>query len=332
MCAAVVAMAATAACRGVQDMMAPAGPAAHRIAVLGWVVLITFIAVTVVTWLLILWVVRLRRGQLVTHLPIDADEDRRWIVVGGFIIPVVILGVIFVVMLKNMSAFPMGDAEMGTPADIRVTGHQWWWQIEYLAGGVSEHVEGANEIHIPVGRPVDIELRTRDVIHSFWVPRLHGKVDLVPEVENRIRIQADDQGTYRGQCAEFCGAQHSKMRILAIAQAPDEYHAWLESERKPGADPADPHAKSGQQIFLSGPCSMCHQVRGTIAGGRVAPDLTHIGSRKMIAANVYRNNDAYLEAWITHAQSLKPESQMPNLTQFTGQQLTDLVAYLRQLQ
>jgi cytochrome c oxidase subunit 2 len=122
------------------------------------------------------------------------------------------------------------------------------------------------------------------------------------------------------------------MRILAIAQEPDEYEAWLEGQRKAAAEPTSPEAIAGQQVFLSGPCSMCHTVRGTVAGGSVAPDLTHIGSRQMIAANSFQNNDAYLEAWITHAQSLKPRAQMPSLTQFSGEQLTDLVAYLRQLQ
>jgi cytochrome c oxidase subunit 2 len=169
-------------------------------------------------------------------------------------------------------------------------------------------------------------------MHSFWIPALHGKVDLIPGMPNYIRLQASQPGSYTGQCAEYCGAEHARMRLLAVAEAPDEYAAWLQGQAKPGAEPKTPESIAGEKTFLAGPCSMCHEVRGTIAGGRVAPDLTHIGSRKMIAANVYQNNDAYLEAWITHAQSLKPECQMPNLTQFSGEQLQDLVAYLRQLQ
>jgi cytochrome c oxidase subunit 2 len=327
-CAAAVVTAETAACRGVQDMMAPAGPAAYRIAVLGWFVLIIFIAVTAVMWVLVFRVAWHRRGQLATHLPFDADDDRRWIVVGGFTIPVMILGVIFVVMLKSMSAFPMGDAEMGTPADIRVTGYQWWWQIEYLTGGVSEHVEGANEIHIPAGRPVDIELRTHDVIHSFWVPRLHGKIDLVPEVVNRIRIQADNQGTYRGQCAEFCGPQHAHMIFYVVAHPAQEYAAWLERARQPSVVPDDPFAQRGQQVFLSNQCALCHTIRGTAANGRLGPDLTHVGSRLGIAANTLPNDVASVTAWVTHAQSLKPYSQMPNITAFTGEEIRALTTYL----
>jgi cytochrome c oxidase subunit 2 len=169
-------------------------------------------------------------------------------------------------------------------------------------------------------------------MHSFWVPALHGKVDLIPGMTNYIRLQASQPGKYQGQCAEYCGAEHARMRLLTIAQSPDEYEAWKTAQLKPAAEPATPDGIAGQKIFLSGPCSMCHQVRGTVAGGRVAPDLTHIGSRQYIAANSYQNNDAYLEAWVTHAQSLKPEAQMPNFTQFTGEQLHDLVTYLRQLQ
>jgi cytochrome c oxidase subunit 2 len=203
--------------------------------------------------------------------------------------------------------------------------------VEYLQGSVDQHFTTANEIHIPVGMPVTIELRSADVIHSFWVPNLHGKVDLIPGHVNFIQIQADHPGNYPGTCAEYCGAQHAHMRLLVVAQPPDEYKAWLEAQRQPGAEPASSEAKEGEQVFLTGPCSNCHQVRGTIAGGRVAPDLTHIGSREYIAANSYANNDANLEAWVTHAQSLKPDAAMPNLTLFSGTQLQQLVAYLRQL-
>jgi cytochrome c oxidase subunit 2 len=216
--------------------------------------------------------------------------------------------------------------------EILIIGHQWWWEIHYLNDDLSKEFITANELHLPVGRPVNIEVETHDVMHSFWVPALHGKVDLIPGQTNYIRIEASQAGTYTGQCAEFCGAEHARMRILAVAEDPAVYESWLEAQRQPGAQPTTAEAIAGQQIFLAGPCSMCHTVRGTIAGGSVAPDLTHIGSRQMIAANSYQNNDAYLEAWVTHAQSLKPEAQMPDLTQFSGEQLNDLVAYLRQLQ
>jgi cytochrome c oxidase subunit 2 len=264
-----------------------------------------------------------------------------WIAIGGLVVPFIVLTILFVLGLGLLSDFPIhgmkgsmnASAEAAMKPDIRVIGHQWWWQIEYLNDDPSKQFTTANELHVPVGRPVYIEVVTRDVMHSLWIPALHGKVDLIPGVNNYILIQASQPGTYgEGQCAEFCGAQHAHMRLLAVAQDQDAYAAWEQQQLQPASEPETPEAVAGEQIFMAGPCSMCHQVRGTIAGGTVAPDLTHVGSRQFIAANSFPNNNAYLEAWITHAQSLKPSSLMPNLTEFSGPQLQDLVAYLRQLQ
>jgi cytochrome c oxidase subunit II len=249
--------------------------------------------------------------------------------------------VLFVLGLQLLRAFPihgMHGAGHNTTMmrsmkpDILIIGHQWWWEINYLDTDLPRSFTTANELHLPVGVPINIEVESADVMHSFWIPALHGKVDLIPGQSNYIRLEASTPGEYQGQCAEFCGAEHARMRLLAIAQAPEDYESWKESQRKSAVGPTSADAQRGEQIFLSSSCSMCHQVRGTLAGGRVAPDLTHIGSRKFIAGNSYQNNDAYLSAWVTHAQSLKPEAQMPDLTQFTGEQLHDLVAYLRQLQ
>ena len=282
-----------------------------------------------------------RRGTLAEHAPIDMGGGQMWIAVGGIAIPLIVLTILFVLGFGLLRDFPihgmhggMNQRQMATmmKPEIRIIGHQWWWEIQYLNDDPSQYFTTANELHLPTGRSVNIEVETADVMHSFWVPSLHGKVDLIPGQSNYIRLEASSPGEYTGQCAEYCGEQHANMRILAVAQEPDEYDAWRQAQLKESLEPSEPAAKAGKQIFLSGPCSMCHTVRGTIAGGHVAPDLTHIGSRQMIAANVYRNNDAYLEAWITHAQSLKPGAQMPDLTQFNGEQLTDLVAYLRQLQ
>lgn len=333
-------LAALAGCRYAQSTYNPHGPAAHEIASLSWFMSILFLVTIVIMWALFGFAFYRRRGTLAAHEPIDAEGGQAWIAIGGLAIPLIVLTVLFVLGLGLLRDFPihgmhgagnhMRMAESMKP-EILIIGHQWWWQIEYLNDDRSKQFTTANELHLPVGRPVNIEVETQDVMHSFWVPALHGKVDLIPGQPNYIRLIASQPGEYTGQCAEFCGAQHSKMRILAMVQEPDKYEAWLDAERKPGTEPTTPQAKAGQQIFISGPCSMCHAVRGTVAGGSVAPDLTHIGSRQMIAANVYPNNDAYLEAWITHAQSLKPGSQMPDLTQFSGEQLSDLVAYLRQL-
>lgn len=339
--AALVPLALLAGCRSVQSTFNAHGPAAHRIAGLSWFMTVLFLIVTVAMWALFGFAFYRRRGSLDEHEPITAGGGEIWIAIGGFAVPLLVLSTLFVLGLGLLRDFPIhgmhGSAMRTAMArtmkpEIRITGHQWWWEIEYLNDDRSKEFTTANELHLPTGRPVNIEMETDDVMHSFWVPALHGKVDLIPGQPNYIRLIASEPGEYKGQCAEFCGAEHSKMRILAIAQAPDAYQDWLDQQRKPGVEPTTDQAKAGEQLFLSGPCSMCHQVRGTVAGGRVAPDLTHIGSRQMIAANVYPNNPAYLEAWITHAQSLKPGAQMPNLTEFSGEDLTDIVAYLRQLQ
>jgi cytochrome c oxidase subunit II len=329
-----------AGCETAQSIWNTHGPAARSIGSLSYAMTILFLFFIIVMWTLFAIALWKRRGTLAEHEPIDADGGQIWIVIGGVAIPAVVLTALFVAGLSLMSDFPIHGAR-GMPSSeqmakfmkpqILIIGHQWWWEIHYLSDDPSKIMITANELHLPVGQPVSIEVKTADVMHSFWIPALNGKVDLIPGQPNYIRIEASQPGVYKGQCAEFCGEEHARMRMLAVAQPPAAYDKWLTDQLKPGSQPATPEAKAGEQIFLSGPCSMCHTVRGTIAGGRVAPDLTHIGSRMMIASDVYPNNDAYLEAWITHAQSLKPDCLMPDLPDFTGEQLTDLVAYLRQL-
>lgn len=327
-------------CGSVQSTFDAHGPAAHQIAGLSWFMTVLFLGITLIMWVLIGYAFYRRRGTLEEHAPIHESGGQMWIVVGGIAVPLIVLTVLFVLGLQLLRDFPIhgmhganhAQMQRSMKPDIRIIGHQWWWEIEYLNDDPSLQFTTANELHIPAHRTVNIEVETRDVMHSFWIPALHGKVDLIPGQANYIRLEASAAGTFSGQCAEFCGAQHAHMRLLAIAQEPDEYEAWMAAQRKPGVEPTSADAVAGEQEFLSGPCALCHRVRGTVAGGTVAPDLTHIGSRQLIAANSYLNNDAYLEAWITHAQSLKPGALMPNLTQFSGEQLHDLVAYLRQLQ
>jgi len=327
-------------CNVPQSTLEGHGAAADRIARLSWLMTILFLAVTLIMWLLLAWGFARRRGTLQEHAPIDTDGGETWIAIGGLAVPIMILTVLFVLGLNLLNDFPIhgmhgamaGAMHSRMKPEIRISGNQWWWRIDYLNDDLTQQFTTANELHLPAGRPVDIEVVATDVMHSLWIPALHGKVDLVPGVTNYIRIESDQPGSYEGQCAEFCGGQHAHMRLLAVVDDPETYAAWVQNQLKPAADPTTPEAIAGQQVFLAGPCAMCHQVRGTLAGGTVAPDLTHIGSRQFIAANSFPNNNAYLEAWITHAQSLKPEALMPDLTQFSGTQLQDLVAYLRQLQ
>lgn len=324
-------------CHSVQSVMEAHGPAAQEIALLSWFMTWLFLAVTVVMWVLVGYAFYHRRGSLTEHEPITSAGGYRWIAIGGIAVPLLVLTVLFVLGLQLLRDFPIhgmhgkSHSSHAMKPDIRIIGHQWWWEIQYLNDDPSLVFTTANELHLPVERPINIEVETRDVMHSFWVPALHGKVDLIPGQKNYIRVEASSPGSYSGQCAEFCGEEHARMRLLVIAQSGDQYLAWLKGQLKPAAEPTTDAAIAGKSVFFDGPCLMCHQIRGTVAGGTVAPDLTHFASRQLLAANAYQNNDAYLTAWVTHAQSLKPGAQMPNLTQFTGTELQDLVAYLRQL-
>jgi cytochrome c oxidase subunit 2 len=325
---AVAAVLLVAAC-GAQSTFAPAGPAAERLRDLGWMIIVTFLAATAVVWVLLVWIVFRRRGSLAEHAPVDQGGGINWILVGGIAVPATVLAIIFVATLGTMSAFPI-DHHQRAP-EIRVIGHQWWFQIEYVIGGHHQRIASATEIHIPLGRPVDIALQTRDVIHSFWVPQLHGKVDLVPGFTNHITIQADRPGTYRGECAEYCGAQHAHMILFVIAEPEEQFQKWLAAQRQPAVRPSSPSEARGKERFEQMACAFCHTVRGTPAFGSVGPDLTHLASRSTLAGGMLANNTANLHAWVTHAQSLKPGAQMPDMTQFTGEHLHEIVAYLQSL-
>ncbi|HKT47457.1 MAG TPA: cytochrome c oxidase subunit II [Candidatus Acidoferrales bacterium] len=315
---------------GHQSIFNAAGPASQKIANLFIWVLAVFLIITCVMWALIVMLVGRPRGNFQEHAPVRIGGGHAWVLGGGFAFPAVILFIVFISGLAIMSDFPIHDGPKTAP-EIRIVGHQWWWQVEYLEGSVDQHFTTANEIHIPVGRPVDIALASTDVIHSFWVPELHGKVDLIPGQQNSIRIQADRPGAFRGQCAEYCGAQHAHMILLVIADPPEQFESWLSRQRAVAASPTEADAIAGQHVFENRPCGLCHTVRGTEAQGRVGPDLTHFGSRQRLAANMLPNDPADLEAWVTHAQSLKPASYMPNITDFNGLQLREIVAYLQQL-
>jgi cytochrome c oxidase subunit 2 len=318
-------------CERRQNFLYTGGRGAASIAWLSWSVFITFAVVTIVMWVLILWSILRRRGSFDTHEPVDAGGGHAWMAIGGFAIPLVILSAFFVLSLRGMAEFPMHEDHEdhnGAAPEIRVIGHQWWWEVQYVGGPPDRRFTTANEIHVPVGIPVNMALETADVLHSFWVPKLQGKVDMVPGYVNNLRLEADHEGTYRGQCSQYCGAQHAHMAVIVVAQQPKDYEAWRARMAQPAAEPSTPEETRGQEVFLSGPCANCHMVRGTAAGGTVAPDLTHIAARQGLAANAFPNDKADLEAWITHAQSLKPEVAMPNITQFNGEDLRAMVAYL----
>jgi cytochrome c oxidase subunit II len=223
---------------------------------------------------------------------------------------------------RALARLPLKDA-----VNIEVTAHQWWWTVKYVSGPVSETLETANEIHVPVGRPVVIKLNSDDVIHSLWVPSLAGKRDLVPGRTAILAFQADRPGIYRGQCAEFCGFQHAFMAFEVHAHPQAEFEAWRQQQLAPAPEPTDPQAQRGKSLFQSVSCAMCHSVQGTPAQGKRAPDLTHLASRRTIAAGTLENTPANLESWIADPHKHKPGVNMP-ANPMSGEDLAALVAYL----
>lgn len=229
--------------------------------------------------------------------------------------------------------FAVGHAMTGPPSGalvIDLVGHQWWWEVEYDDSLPQRHLRTANEIHIPVGRPVLLRLEAADVIHSIWVPSLAGKKDLIPGHPNSLLIRADRAGVYRGQCAEFCGHQHALMGLLVIAEPPAQFAAWYRSQLEPAAQPADSAARRGEQVFLGGSCAMCHAVEGTPAASHEGPPLTHLASRRTLAAATLPNTRAGLGAWIVDPQGTKPGVHMPP-NELAPADLNALLDYLRGL-
>jgi cytochrome c oxidase subunit 2 len=248
------------------------------------------------------------------------------VVVFGMAIPIVILVALFIVAnltVMNATSAPKAGS---TSMTIRVIGHQWFWEVRYPGTPAVT----ANEIHIPTDTRVNVQVTTEDVIHSFWVPQLNRKIDLVPGRRNRVLLDTGTPGVYRGQCAEFCGLQHAHMGLSVHAQRPERFRAWLANEARPRLAPANAAARSGERAFMSSQCASCHTIRGTAAAGQVGPDLTHVGSRATIAAETLVNNPDNLARWVRDPQSIKPGAKMPGL-HLTPAQLGAIVPYLEGL-
>jgi cytochrome c oxidase subunit 2 len=260
----------------------------------------------------------------------DDARDRRMIrlIMGAVAATVVTLFLVLVSDFKVGQALTMPPAARAVP--VRIVGHQFWWEIQYLDSIPHNIVTTANELHVPVGTPVVMELASHDVIHSFWVPSLAGKRDLLPGYTRSLWFRADTAGVYRGQCAEFCGLEHAKMGMLVIAESRERFDAWLATQRDTAASPTDSTGQRGRLVFEGTTCAMCHSISGTSAGAQTGPDLTHLASRRTIAAGTLANTDGNLMAWITDPQRIKPGTLMPG-TKLDPRDLRALVAYLRQL-
>jgi cytochrome c oxidase subunit 2 len=240
---------------------------------------------------------------------------------------VILIGLLF---SSVWTGHVVGSLHASSAVTVAITGHQWWWEIEYEDATPSQRVVTANEFHIPVGRPVVLKVTSRDVIHSFWVPNLQGKRDLIPGYTTALWLQADQEGVFRGQCAEFCGLGHAHMALDVVAESNDDFERWLAGMRQAPPAPADPAARHGRDIFMQTRCATCHTVRGTEAAGRVAPDLTHVASRRTLGAGTLANTRDHMQQWIRDPQASKPGNQMPP-NPLTADDLQAVVAYLETL-
>ncbi len=304
----------------------PASTHARNIETLWWWMFYGATAIFIAVMALLamgLWRARKTDGNALSEL-----ASRNLVITAGVAIPLVILLALVggsLVLGRSIAAEPPDNA-----LHARVTGKMWWWVIEYLDTRGEPVFTTANELHVPVGRPVVLHLTSADVIHSFWVPNLHGKTDLVPGVVNTSWFTADTPGVFRGQCAEFCGVQHALMAFLVIAQPEREFQRWMADQQQPAKEPATEQEQLGQATFLSAGCAACHTIRGTNAAGKLGPDLTHLDSRKSLAAVTRPNTHGHLAGWISDPQSIKPGNFMPP-TLLSPEEHLALLAYLESL-
>lgn len=307
-----------AGCDGPQSALQPAGVGAEQIAQLFW----WMTAVGILIWVLVIGF-----AVYATHINLESHSSRgaRWLIIGGGVIfPPVVLGGLLVFGLQLLPS-------LSTPArsdlQIAVAGERWWWRVTYPtpSGGT---VELANEIRLPVGERIGFSLSSPDVIHSFWIPSLGGKVDMIPGRTTRLMLEPTQVGVYRGACAEFCGTAHALMNFQVVVMEPEAFAAWLEQQAAPAQPPQSPIEKRGLKAFLANGCSACHTIRGTPADGRLGPDLTHVGSRLTLGAGILPNEEEAFVRWISHPDHIKPGVKMPAFGMLPEEQLTALAAYL----
>lgn len=302
--------------------MQAAGEAARSIETVAWVLFAGGFAILVAVMLLLAGALRRRPG------PVRA---RLWILGGGLLFPGAVLATLFAWSL------PMAPVWKPVPPPgalvVAVTGQLWWWDVRYRDPASGAEIRTANEIRIPVGRPVYLALGSTDVIHSFWVPQLAGKMDMIPGRMQHLLVQAERPGTYRGQCAEFCGEQHARMALHVVAVPPAEFEAWLAAQAQPARAPANARQEAGRQAFLANRCDACHQVRGVTQAQpfgpqRLAPDLTHVAGRQHLGAGTLANTAEGRRQWIAHVQRVKAGARMPSYQRLQGEQLEAIVEWL----
>jgi cytochrome c oxidase subunit II len=311
---------------GKQSIISTHSPQAHSITLLWWWMLAASVVVFLgaLAMLVMAWV---RRGT--PGLPWFGEREEiseAMVLLFGIGIPVVVLVVLFAVSDVYMVGQTAPPDPKTTAMTIDVIGHQWWWEVHYPATGAVT----ANEIHIPVDTRVNVVATTADVIHSFWVPALNRKIDMIPGRQNRIVLQPTRTGEYRGQCSQFCGLQHANMALEVFVQSPAAFRTWLADNSAAPRAPSAAQARAGQQVFMSSQCASCHRIAGTAAAGTVGPDLTHLATRTTLASDTIPNTPAELAAWISNPQAIKPGDRMPDLG-LSHREVAELVAYLDSL-
>ncbi len=320
----------------------PQGPISQSVTTLAWVLFALMTAIFVFVCAA-LWVALY--GSPALRARLGGEQVVRWF---GLIIPA---GILFVLLASGTTLMAGLSTIRGDELRMRVSGNLYWWRVSYLDAAGNELIADANELHIPVGRPVVIDMVTEDVIHSFWVPKLGGKMDMIPGRTNRLKLQADKAGVYGGQCAEFCGGAHSLMGFVVVAHAPADWDRWLAARRAPrvpapARSPTPPvlspaassptstadEIQRGAKLFNEVGCATCHRVAGTEAQGRAGPDLTFIGARRSLGAGILPNNRGTLIGWIGDSQSIKPNNRMPAYRALPANELQALAAYMESLQ
>lgn len=320
-----------------QSSLVPAGEQATRIAHLWWVYFWVLISIFALVAVFLFLAIGRRRSPVEVSLedPITAPQigsERR---ISNAVISCVIATVIVLFVLLFTDMFTGRDvyalaASDPNPLVVKITGHQWWWEVQYDDSSPDKVMVTANEMHVPIGKVVRVELRSMDVIHSFWVPTMMGKKDLIPGHPTTTWLKADRAGKFRGQCAEFCGYQHAHMRMEFVAESPEKFETWLNAARQNAQPPSKDSAPRGEQVFMSNQCVMCHSIQGTNARATVGPDLTHIASRQMLAAGAVPNTRGYLAGWILDPQNIKPGARMPP-NPLSSDDLNALLDYLEGL-
>ncbi|MES2944221.1 MAG: cytochrome c oxidase subunit II [Pseudomonadota bacterium] len=309
-----------------QSVLSPAGQAAQTVAGMSWVLIVGATLIFAVVMALLVWSLKQRAAEQ----PGRIVSKRLWLLGGGVVFPAVVL----LALLVWSTARTPGWLAQPPPGALMVgiTANLWWWEVRYRDPVSGGEVTLANELHLPTGRPVWLGLSSRDVIHSFWVPALAGKMDMVPGRTNHLLVQADTLGVYRGQCAEFCGEQHARMALHVVAETPAVFDAWLAAQASPAAASSSGSlAERGRQIFLAQRCNACHTVRGVAEEGRLGPDLTHVGSRLSIGAGTLPNQPGQLAHWVANTQAIKPGARMPSSSDMDAASLKALAAWLESL-